>query len=237
MMSAKSLTLLAGLAAISFAGVANADTETFTSATVGPYNTDFGTGAANQSRPVVNLSLPTFDTSLGTLNSISFTVGGSVTTIFAGQDLSGNANSVTLTSSANIALYAPPVATAANLIAFVIPSNALPPIPIAPNSSFGPQTVVASGTSGTASYGGSFLPFETLGSGSIVLPVSANGQSAAADTNGNILASIRTTATAFGTVTYNYTVPTTGVPEPGSVAMLVAGGMTGAGFFVRRRRK
>ena len=29
----------------------------------------------------------------------------------------------------------------------------------------------------------------------------------------------------------------TGVPEPGSVAMLIAGGVSGAGFFLRRRRK
>ena len=236
MMSAKNLTLLAGLAAISFAGVANADSLSYTSPTVGPYNTDFG-GGGNQSRPVATISLPTFDTTLGTLNSISFTVGGSVTTIFAGQDLSGNPNSVTLNSSANISLFAPPIASPANLITFVVPSNALPPIPVAPNSSFGPQTVVANGTSATANYGGSFLPFETSGAGSIVLPVSANGASTAADTNGNILTSIRTTATAFGTVTYNYTPSTTGVPEPGSVAMLFAGGMTGAGFFIRRRRK
>ena len=237
MMSAKNLTLLAGLAAISFAGVANANTESFTSPTVGPYNTDFG-GGGTQSRPVASIVLPTFDTTLGTLNSISFTVGGSVTTVFAGQDLSGNPNNVTLTSSANISLYAPPgPASASSLITFVIPSNALPAFPVAANAPFGPQTVIANGTSSAANYTGSFLPFETVGLGSIVLPVSGNGSSSASDSNGNILTSIRTTASAFGAVTYNFTPTTTGVPEPGSVAMLIAGGMTGAGFFIRRRRK
>ena len=231
-----SLTALAGLAILSLAGVANADTYgPFTSATVGPFNTDFGLGGG--AHPVANLTLPTFDTTLGTLTGISFTVGGGVTTTFTVSDASGNSNPVTLTSSANISLYAPPPPPGpATLIVFTIPANSINTI-LTPFGSFGPQAVVANGSNTVASYGGSFLPFLTVGPGSIVLPVSANGQSSASDQNGNLNASVRTTATAFGSVTYTYTPVTTGVPEPGSVAMLIAGGVSGAGFFLRRRRK
>ena len=238
MMSAKNLTILAALTAMSFAGAANADTSgPFTSATVGPYNTDFGTGVLTSAHPFTNLTLPTFDTTLGTLTGISFSVGGSVTTSFSGTDLSGNANTITLTSQATLSLFAPPSPTPANLIASSTPSASQAPFTIGPGANFGPIVVVAPVSSTVSNYTGSFLPFETLGSGTVSMPVSANGQSTASDSNGNIATVIRTNAQAFGSVTYFYTPVTTGVPEPGSVAMLVAGGMTGAGFFIRRRRK
>ena len=139
-----------------------------------------------------------------------------------------------MTSSANISLYAPPAPSPATLIVFTVPSNAINTT-LAPGGTYGPQSVVASGSNTVASYGGSFLPFETVGAGSVVLPVTASGQSTASDQNGNISSIVRTTASAYGSVTYTYT--PSSVPEPGSVAMLIAGGVTGAGVLVRRRKK
>ena len=236
MMSVKNLTVLAGLAALSFAGAANANTTGGAAPTIGPFSTDFGLGTG--ANPVTNLVFPLFNSNLGTLTSISFTVGGTVTTTFSGSNPNAlNPDNVTLTSQTNISLYAPPVVSPSNLIIFTTPSNVFGPITVPGGANFGPQTVVAPGNSTNPSYSGSFLPFEAAGGGFVSLPVTANGQSNASDTNGNINTSIRTTASAFGSVVYTYTPTQTGVPEPGSVAMLIAGGMTGAGFFIRRRRK
>ena len=236
MLNAKnfSLAAIAGLALVSLTGAANANTTGGTSPTVGPFNTDFGLGSG--AHPVTNLTLPTFDTTLGTLTGISFTVGGTVTTMFSGQDQSGNANNVTLVSGGTISLYMPPVASPANLLVATTPNNSLPPVAIAANAMFGPLTVVAASSSSIPSYGGSFLPFETVGAGTISLPVSANGQSSASDDNGNITTTIRTTASAFGSVVYTYTPRTNAVPEPGSIALLIAGGVSGAAFLIRRRK-
>ena len=137
-----SLTALAGLAVLSLTGAANADTTGGVSPTIGPFNTNFGLGGG--ANPITNLTLPTFDTTLGTLTGISFTVGGTVTTTFSGQDLSGNSNSITLTSSANISLYAPPVVSPATLIVFTIPSNSTS-LSVAPNATFWPDIGCRSG--------------------------------------------------------------------------------------------
>ena len=229
------LTSLAALAVVSFAGAANADTIGGTSPTIGPFSTNFGFGTG--ANPTTNITLPLFDTTLGTLTGISFTVGGSVSTTFSGMDQSGNPNNVTLTSGGTISLYAPPTPSASNLIVFTTPANSLGPVAVAANASFGPSTVVAAGSNSVPSYGGSFLPFEAMGGGFITLPVTASGASSASDDNGNITTTIRTTASAFGSVLYTYTPKTSSVPEPGSVALLIAGGVSGVGLFARRRKK
>ena len=230
-----SLAAIAGLALVSLTGAANADTTGGTSPTIGPFNTNFGFGTGGN--PVTNLTLPYFDTNLGTLTGISFTVGGTVTTMFSGQDRSGNPNNVSLTSSGTITLYSPPAPpSAATLIVFTTPANSIPPFPVAANATFGPQTVVANGSNTVPSYGGSFLPFEQAGGGFFTLPVTASGLSSASDDNGNITTTIRTTASAFGSVLYTYTPKTNAVPEPGSIALLIAGGVSGAAFLIRRRK-
>ena len=239
MLNAKyfSLAAIAGLALVSFAGVANAATSgPFTSATIGPFPTNFGSGTG--ANPVTNIVLPLFDTNLGTLTGISFTVGGTVSTMFSGQDKSGNPNNVTLTSAGKISLYAPPAPpTASNLVVFTTPANSIPPFPVAANANFGPSTVNAVGSNSVPSYAGSFAPFQAAGGGTITLPVTASGTSSASDDNGNITSTIRTTATAYGSILYTYTPKTNAVPEPGSVAMLVAGGVSGAAFLLRRKRR
>ena len=226
---------LAGLALVSFADAANADTTGGTSPTVGPFNTNFGFGTG--ANPVTNLTLPYFDTNLGTLTGISFTVGGSVNTMFSGQDKSGSPNNVFLTSSGTITLYSPPPPPGAStVIVFTTPTNMIGPIAVAGNANFGPIMVNASGSNTVPSYSGSFLPFEQAGGGSFTLPVTASGTSNASDDNGNITTTVQTTASAYASVVYTYTPNTSSVPEPGSVALLIAGGVSGAALFVRRRK-
>ena len=213
------LAALTGLSLVSALRAAKADIYgPLTSPTIGPFNTNFGSGTG--ANPVTNVTLPKFDTTLGTLTGISLAIGSTITTRFSGHDRSGNPNNVTLTSQGTISLYAPIGSpSSASLIVYTIPSNTPPSFPVAANANFGPTTVVASGSSSVVSYNGSFLPFKAAGGDFLTLPVTANGQSNASDDNGNITSIVSTKASVYVSVTYTYTPATPPLPVTGRIAL------------------
>ena len=74
-----------------------------------------------------------------------------------------------------------------------------------------------------------------IGAGNFTLPYASLSGIEVAGGGGNIVATVLTKADVSATVTYRYHRPAS-VPEPGGMALLIAGGVTGAGLFVRRRK-
>ena len=179
-----------------------------------------------------NFTLPTFDSTLGTLTGVTIDLSTSATAEVDVFNATGSSQSFT---------------------------NAFANLPITvtgPDTSTASTTVSAGPLSGTANPGFNTFPGITgTGTGSTSVPSSgfalyqtpggAPANFAAAVSGGTYGGTAAPgvffsgSATAGGTVkiTYTYTVPNGSVPEPGSVVLLCAGGISGAGVLLRRRKK
>ncbi len=207
--SRKSGLLVVG--AFLFAGIAAADTLVTNCSTVGPIPTELN----------ATVSCGQFDSSLGTLTSISIEIDGEIT------------GSITLTNNALTpqivkATTASDFSLAAPLAGFTFPSTLF-------EVSFttGVQSLAAgtpttfsnldSGVdSATNSQSSTFAPYEGLGTFSVgvqtVTGITVLGG------GGNVVAGQSTDGLATAIVTYNYTPAGTQTPEPTTFAFLALGG-------------
>ena len=218
MMSAKNLTLLAGLAAISFAGVANADT-------AGPFTASFPSSTTEING---TLLLPKFNVPGAILDSISLSATANATNSGTLTNTAAQQQTFTINFSTDVTLTGP-----ASITLDPTPSTSQKFTNLAPSTptTYGPKTGTdtKSATPGVAD----FALYTGAGNFSLAF-ASLSGQGIVGG-GGNIVSSVNTVADVNATVIYTYH-RVSGVPEPGSVAMMIAGGITGAGFFVRRRR-
>lgn len=219
---------LSGFLIVGLAAAATADTTTPQTGNVPLTPTNVNT----------TLSFAKFDTTLGTLTSITITLTG---TAFS----TGTVNSITapgsnqyeFDSSATTRLKRPGGATT---LLTAVPFNPEfqnlggggdPAVPFTfPNNTatdtVGP-TIFNTGTD--------LVLFSSVGPGNIVLPFTVNGASGI-NGPGTIGSSVSTQGGGSATLFYTYTPSSPATPEPGTWAMMVAGASTSLVALRRRRR-
>lgn len=184
------------------------------------------------------LSFGKFDTSLGTLTSIKFDLSGMVQGSGNAESQDAAASTVTLSLGALLGLTRPDGSTLVvtnPLFSQVFEFSAYDgSINFSGTSGGSTGTVSANGSNSFVSSNASdFSLFSALGGGTINLGLNAVGNSSGTGA-GNLLTQFNTAASGNVLVTYTYT-PTGEVPEPATLATLIAGlGLMGA---VRRRAK
>lgn len=198
------------------------------SVSYGPYsvpltNTDWTT----------SILLQQFDPSLGTLNSISFTLDGHAegTAKFESEDLSPT--TVTMDLSAILELQRPDLTNLVVTIPVVSTSDdvtAYDNVFDYGGTSGRTYTNLSANKSESATTSSASDKTLFTGTGFITLPVVGNGASTGSG-GGNLTTQFTTQASASASVTYDYTA----VPEPGSLLAL-ASGLLPLGLLIRRKR-
>lgn len=177
-----------------------------------------------------NLNFNKFDSSLGTLNSVSFTFSSSVTTTITVTNTGTSSSNGTVRTEIRISLVDPSgyfAGDAPQIDAFVPLSDAPYTLAAGANQQLGPFSRNVS--SGGYNYTTTQVLAEFTGTGTIPLTLSTFTQTLLANNGGNTSASQVTSANGNVTLVYDYTA----VPEPTTALLVGAGGVA---LLLRRRR-
>jgi hypothetical protein len=181
------------------------------------------------------LTFATFDGNLGTLLSVVLSVNVDIV------------STVTVTNNAFTASHGSVFTQSAFSIKDLLANLLLSPgvntnsfsYSLAPGGQVtsSPALIGSKSATGTFTASPTLAEFTTIGAGQIALPVTTLTQTFAGNSGGNTGTGQVTSAHATGTITYNYTIPpTVSVPEPGDMALVTAGVISGV-FIIRRRRR
>ncbi len=174
-----------------------------------------------------NLLFHKFDTSLGTLVSVTLDFSSSLQTVLTVTNSSSSASSGTAQTELQVTIQ--DASNGLNAPQMDVLSNAYS-YSLDPNENVQSGTLTKTGSSHDV-YSSSIILAEFSGTGNISLPVGTFTQTLLANTGGNTAAAQTTSASATGTVTYTY-IP---VPEP-STALLGLCGLGMVAGFKRRSR-
>ena len=195
-----------------------------------PQTVSVSTATTNFTTPV---TINKFNPILGALQSVKFTLGGSVSGVYKYESLDAASSSITANLSATITLTRPDLTTLVVTIPVFSATSPAGPFDgsidfLGSSGATSPTVSATSSNAVTTSTAADITLF--TGPGTIALPVLAGGSSTASG-SGNLITQFNTSAGATVTVVYTYL--TTDVPEPVSLAIL-GGGLIVLGA-VRRR--
>ncbi len=168
-----------------------------------------------------NLVFAKFNSSLGTLTSVTLQIGSDISTKLTVTNLGTTASSGNARTEVTVTVVDP-----ANSANFNLVNDILTPkfsYNLAAGATVTSGTINANGATVTNVFTDAMTLVDFTGSGTISLGVSTFTATLLANSGGNTSSTQNTTATATGQVTYTYNVAV--VPEPTTIVLLGLGGM------------